>query len=141
MQARLSATDLACRKGDRLLFRQLDLDLGPGDMLHVRGPNGVGKTSLMRLTAAAVLCTGDHDGRLKVHGNAWAASHDNGAGDGVLDTFHDIPLTSTAAADMSTNGQPIGYYLIEIGGIDKIKFTADVDTVKFYAACSTFSMS
>ena len=85
--------------------------------------------------------TGDHDGRLKVHGNAWAASHDNGAGDGVLDTFHDIPLTSTAAADMSTNGQPIGYYLIEIGGIDKIKFTADVDTVKFYAACSTFSMS
>lgn len=51
MQARLSATDLACRKGDRLLFRQLDLDLRAGDILHVRGPNGVGKTSLMRLLA------------------------------------------------------------------------------------------
>lgn len=51
MQARLSAKDLACRKGDRLLFRQLDLDLRPGDILHVRGPNGVGKTSLMRILA------------------------------------------------------------------------------------------
>ena len=51
MQARLSATDLACSRGERLLFRKLDLALGPGDMLHVRGPNGVGKTSLLRILA------------------------------------------------------------------------------------------
>jgi len=77
---------------------------------------------------------------LKVHGNAWAASSAN-ALDGKLNTFHDIPLTSTASADMSTNGQGTGYYLIEIGGIDKIKFTATGGNVTFYAACSTFSMS
>lgn len=51
MQARLSATDLACRRGERLLFRQLHLDLAPGDILQVRGPNGVGKTSLLRILA------------------------------------------------------------------------------------------
>jgi len=51
MQARLSATDLACRKGERLLFAKLGLDLGPGDMLQLRGPNGVGKTSLLRILA------------------------------------------------------------------------------------------
>ncbi|WP_370179244.1 heme ABC exporter ATP-binding protein CcmA [Alteriqipengyuania sp.] len=51
MQARLSAIDLACRKGERLLFAKLNLDLGPGDMLQVRGPNGVGKTSLLRILA------------------------------------------------------------------------------------------
>ena len=84
--------------------------------------------------------TADNDGRLKVHGHAWAASSASG-NDGDLDTFHDIPLTSTAGVDMSTDGQGEGYYLIEIGGIDKIKFDADADTVKFYAACSTFSMS
>ncbi|WBY17611.1 heme ABC exporter ATP-binding protein CcmA [Erythrobacteraceae bacterium WH01K] len=51
MQARLAATDLACRRGERLLFRGLSLSLEAGDALHVTGPNGVGKTSLMRLLA------------------------------------------------------------------------------------------
>ena len=77
---------------------------------------------------------------LKVHGNAWAAASSS-QNDGVLDTFHDIPLTSTTDDDMSTNGQGVGYYLIEIGGIDKIKFTGVTGAVSFYAACSTFSMS
>lgn len=45
----LQATDLACLKGDRLLFRGLALTLAPGDLLRVAGPNGVGKTSLLRL--------------------------------------------------------------------------------------------
>ena len=96
-----------------------------------------GGRSLIRVTDDGV---GDA-GRLKVHGHAWAASSDGGAGDGVLDTFHDIPLTSTGNVDMSTNGVAVGYYLIEIGGIDKIKFDAVNATVKFYAACSTFSMT
>jgi len=87
-----------------------------------------------------VTAVADNANKLKVHGNAWAASSAN-ALDGKLNTFHDIPLTSTASADMSTNGQGTGYYLIEIGGIDKIKFTATGGNVTFYAACSTFSMS
>lgn len=45
----LAATDLACLKGDRLLFRGLDLALDAGRMLRVAGPNGVGKTSLLRI--------------------------------------------------------------------------------------------
>jgi len=51
MQARLSATDLACRRGDRILFRGLTLDLGAGDALHVTGANGTGKTTLIRALA------------------------------------------------------------------------------------------
>lgn len=47
----LTATDLACRRGERLLFRGLSLALGPGEALHVTGPNGVGKSSLIRLLA------------------------------------------------------------------------------------------
>ena len=45
----LEAKDLACLKGDRLLFRGLDLCLPAGEMLRVAGPNGVGKTSLLRI--------------------------------------------------------------------------------------------
>ena len=47
----LTATDLACRRGERLLFRGLSLALGPGEALHVTGPNGVGKSSLLRMLA------------------------------------------------------------------------------------------
>ena len=48
---RLSATDLACRRGDRLLFRGLSLELGGGEALHVTGANGSGKTTLIRALA------------------------------------------------------------------------------------------
>jgi len=49
--ARLAANDLACRRGDRVLFRGLNLSLGPGDLLHVTGANGIGKSSLLRMLA------------------------------------------------------------------------------------------
>lgn len=47
-QASLTATDLACRRGDRLLFRKLSFALGAGEALHVTGANGIGKTTLMK---------------------------------------------------------------------------------------------
>ena len=49
MQARLAATDLACRRGDRVLFRGLSFELGAGEALHVTGANGIGKSSLIRI--------------------------------------------------------------------------------------------
>lgn len=52
MQAcHLTASDLACRRGDRLLFRGLELSLQAGEALHIAGPNGIGKTSLLRILA------------------------------------------------------------------------------------------
>lgn len=45
----LEAVQLACLKGDRLLFRDLALRLESGEMLRVAGPNGFGKTSLLRI--------------------------------------------------------------------------------------------
>ena len=49
--ARLTATDLACRRGDRLLFRGLSFELNGGEALQVIGPNGTGKSSLLRIIA------------------------------------------------------------------------------------------
>lgn len=47
----ISAKDVACRRGDRLLFRKLSFDLGAGEALHITGANGTGKTTLMRVLA------------------------------------------------------------------------------------------
>ncbi|UEH10173.1 cytochrome c biogenesis heme-transporting ATPase CcmA [Pseudomonas sp. HN8-3] len=47
----LEAVALACERDLRLLFEQLDLRLAAGDMVQISGPNGSGKTSLLRLLA------------------------------------------------------------------------------------------
>lgn len=48
---RIAAHDLACRRGDRVLFRGLSFALSSGEALHLAGPNGVGKSSLIRILA------------------------------------------------------------------------------------------
>ncbi|WP_326915251.1 heme ABC exporter ATP-binding protein CcmA [Sphingopyxis chilensis] len=47
----LRLDNVACIRGDRLLFERLSLTLGRGDALWLRGPNGAGKSSLIRLAA------------------------------------------------------------------------------------------
>lgn len=52
MQAcRLAADNLACRRGDRVLFAGLSFALAPGEALQVLGANGIGKSSLLRILA------------------------------------------------------------------------------------------
>lgn len=45
----LEVQNLACQRGDRLLFRKLDVAAADGHLLRVAGANGVGKTSFLRL--------------------------------------------------------------------------------------------
>ena len=45
----LEARSITCVRGERELFSKLDLQVSPGECLHIRGENGVGKTSLLRL--------------------------------------------------------------------------------------------
>lgn len=50
-ECRIAATDLACRKGDRLLFGGVSFALEGGMALHLAGANGIGKSSLIRILA------------------------------------------------------------------------------------------
>ncbi len=50
----LDARSLACERGGRMVFRDVSFSLGSGEALVVIGPNGVGKSSLLRLLAGLV---------------------------------------------------------------------------------------
>ncbi len=45
----LEATNLGCVRGDRRLFKGVNFSLTPGTFLQLQGPNGSGKTSLLRI--------------------------------------------------------------------------------------------
>jgi heme exporter protein A len=49
--AALRLTDVACLRGGRMLFAGVNLTLEPGGGALLTGPNGVGKSSLLRLCA------------------------------------------------------------------------------------------
>lgn len=49
--ATLAGRGLSCQRGRRLLFEGLDIRLEPGSLTWLRGANGSGKTSLMRILA------------------------------------------------------------------------------------------
>jgi heme exporter protein A len=67
MTARLQMHDLACRRGGRTLFEGLSVSLAAGDAVFISGPNGIGKSSLLRLVAGLLEPSAGHverEGRL-----------------------------------------------------------------------------
>lgn len=44
----LSLTQFTAKRGDRALFDPLTLEVGPGECIELIGPNGVGKSTLLR---------------------------------------------------------------------------------------------
>ena len=45
----LEAAEIECERGGRKLFGPLSLRLSAGDLVRIAGPNGIGKTSLLRI--------------------------------------------------------------------------------------------
>lgn len=51
----LQANNLSCVREDRTLFEHLSFAVRSGDLVQIEGPNGVGKTSLLRLVTGLAL--------------------------------------------------------------------------------------
>jgi heme exporter protein A len=62
---RLIGEELGCRRGDRAVFAGLDFDVAADELLVLRGANGSGKTSLLRMIAGLVEPAA---GRLRLEG-------------------------------------------------------------------------
>ncbi|MBV8755592.1 MAG: heme ABC exporter ATP-binding protein CcmA [Hyphomicrobiales bacterium] len=62
---RVSASNLACVRGGREIFRNVNFSLSSGQVLAVVGPNGAGKSSLLRVVAGLLRL---ESGRLDLEG-------------------------------------------------------------------------
>ncbi|TCR60382.1 heme exporter protein A [Bosea sp. BK604] len=56
----LSAEDLACRRGGRLIFEGLSFSLGGGEAIALTGRNGAGKSSLIAMICGRLRPAGGH---------------------------------------------------------------------------------
>ena len=56
---------MECVRGDRRLFRDVNFSLKPGTLLQITGPNGSGKTSLLRIVCGL---TAPESGEIRWHG-------------------------------------------------------------------------
>lgn len=110
MQPSLAATDLACRRGDRLLFRGLSFALGAGEALQVLGANGTGKTSLLRILA----------GLLTPYAGAVSASELPALLDGRLPLDEHLPLGEALAFWNRIDGGAITPQLLAAQGLDRL---------------------
>ena len=57
VHAMLEISNLACTRGDHLLFSNLSFSLSAGELLQVEGANGSGKTSLLRTICGFMMPT------------------------------------------------------------------------------------
>ena len=131
MSAPFTGEDLTCIRGDRLVFAGLSFEVTAGGALLLTGPNGSGKTSLLRLMAGlaaqsdGVIRFGGEDVRedliahranlhyvahydaakpaLTAHENLafWTAMHGGGDADAGLAAFDLSPLSGVPARFLS----------------------------------------
>ncbi|WP_297363149.1 cytochrome c biogenesis heme-transporting ATPase CcmA [Thauera sp.] len=129
----LEAHRLACLKGDRLLFRDLAFRLQAGGLLRVAGPNGVGKTSLLRLVtglamaeAGEILWRGESIRRAReaFHGDLLYLGHAAALND-LLSPLENLRFACAAAGD-AIDEEDCVQALVRIGLADQLDLPARV---------------
>jgi heme exporter protein A len=70
----LEAVNLGCVRGDRRLFKGLNFSLAAGELIELRGPNGSGKTSLLRIISGLA---SPAEGEVRWQGGSISALEEN----------------------------------------------------------------
>ena len=103
----LQACQLACTRGERQLFNDINFEINPGDAMRVAGTNGSGKTSLLRmLCGLAFPAFGEvrwHGRNIRVEREEFCSQliylgHANGVKDDLL-AWENIVVASTLSGN------------------------------------------
>ena len=86
----LTLQNLACVRGDKLLFEGLSFEVASGEIIEIKGANGVGKSSLLRIIAGLapaydgeVALASDAEPDLIIEDHAHFLSHQNALKEGL----------------------------------------------------------
>ena len=148
----LSVRGLAVSRGGVPLLSDVSFDLAPGEAIVLRGPNGIGKTTLLRTLAGlqpadaggieapedGAAFSGHADGlkgALSVAENLtfWARLHGRGEIGPALDAYGIAGLANRAAADLSA-GQRRRAGLARLIAVGRPLWLLDEPTVSLDAA-------
>ena len=102
---------VTCRRGGRILFEDLDLELRAGESLHLSGPNGSGKSSLIRLAAGLLQPDSGRVNRGKV------ALADEGN-----EIARDLRIYFTGAAQGLSAGAVEHFHVVIANGASRVRF-------------------
>ena len=87
---KLALKNLACVRGDKLLFKGFSLKAASGEIVEIKGPNGVGKSSLLRIIAelaaaheGEMILASSDNADLAVEDHAHFLSHQNALKEGL----------------------------------------------------------
>lgn len=92
MSIKLTAQQLSMRFKDRVLFHIPQLSIGPNDAIYLKGDNGVGKTTLLKILSGLLVPT---TGRVSNSQMWWRRIWRSKARRNVISTCIKVPICST----------------------------------------------
>lgn len=155
----LAAKSLSCRRGDRMVLSDVAFSLNSGDCLILRGPNGIGKSTLLRVLAGLapaaagsievdadqIAYAGHLDGvkaQLSVGENLafWAGVYGTGMADATLKHFGLLDMADRFAHNLSAGQKRrLGLARLHLSGrsvwlLDEPTVSLDAEHVALFEA-------